>query len=210
MGSSTTDIINAFETVEASLRAENWFFTTIREKLGETAPLEDFPTLGGANGHDYLLHFTQFLFFLKALDCTDAEAVAAFIEAHNDKLERQMAAPGFSKSVNEFKKAIIRPERRDKILDSVRALEEPVFAIYEFGHFLIDVMSPKTTEKLIEDLRYGKLLERREDDRIDADQKRILIGSTGFLEDTYQTSLLTLRRLIAQNLSDSEIEAARD
>jgi hypothetical protein len=201
--------MRAFETVEASLRSEHWFFETVRRKLRETAPLEDFPTISGANGHDYLLQFTQFLFFLKALDCTNAEMIAAFIDSHNEKLETQIAQPDFVRSVNEYRKAVIRPDRKSKILDSIRALEEPVFAIYEFCHLLIDAMSPKTTEKLIEDLRYGKLLERRIDQRIDADQKRILIGSTGFLEDTYQTSLLMLRRMVAQGLSDTEITAAR-
>lgn len=66
----------AFQTVEATLRAENWFFETVRAELAKAAPLSDFPTVMGANGHDYLLHFTQFLFFLKALDCTDADAIS--------------------------------------------------------------------------------------------------------------------------------------
>ncbi len=201
--------MHAFETVEASLQAENWFFETIRTRLRETAPLDEFPTIAGANGHDYLLQFTQFLFFLKALDCTNAEMISGFIDSHNAKLEAQIAQPDFARSVSEFKKAIIRPDRRAKMLESIRALEEPVFAIYEFGHLLIDAMSPKTTEKLIEDLRYGKLLERRIDERINADQKRVLIRSTGFLEETYQTSLLMLRRMVAQTLSDAEIASAR-
>ena len=202
-------IVRAFETVEAALQAENWFLVTIRNKLTETAPLEEFPTISGPNGHDHLLQFTQFLFFLRALDCTDAEMIAGFIDSHNAKLEEQIEQPGFTRSVKEFNKAIISADRKAKILDSIRALEEPVFAIYEFGHLLIDEMSPKTTEKLIEDLRYGKLLERRIDERIDADQKRVLIRSTGVLEDTYQTSLLMLRRMVAQKLSDAEIAAAR-
>lgn len=206
---SLSDIMRAFETVEASLRAENWFFETIREKLRQTAPLDEFPTISGSNGHDYLLQFTQFLFFLKALDCTNAEMIAGFIDSHNEKLETQIVAPEFTRSVNEYRKAIIRPDRKSKILDSIRALEEPVFAIYEFGHLLIDAMSPKTTEKLIEDLRYGKLLERRIDHRINADQKRVLIRSTGFLEDSYQTSLLMLRRMVAADLSDDEVATAR-
>ena len=115
----------------------------------------------------------------------------------------------FAKSPNEFRKALFKPERKAKILDSINALGAPVFAIYEFGHLLIDDMSPKTTEKLIEDLRYGKLLERRDDDRLEADQNRVLIASTGFLEDTYRTSLLTQRRMIAASLTDAEIAAAR-
>lgn len=207
--SAKDSMMRAFETVEASLRAENWFFETIRTKLEETAPLSDFPTITGANGHDYLLHFTQFLFFLKALDCTDAEMISNFIDSHNAKLEEQIASPDFTKSVNEFRKAIIRPERKAKILDTIRAFNDPAFAIYEFGHLLIDEMSPKTTEKLIEDLRYGKLLERRHDERIEADQKRVLIVSNGVLEDTYRMSLLMQRRMIAQKLSDSEFAEAQ-
>lgn len=203
-------LMRAFETVEASLRAENWFFETVRKKLEETAPLSEFPTIMGSNGHDYLLHFTQFLFFLKALDCTDADQIAAFIDSHNAKLEEQIASPDFTKSVREFKKAIIRPERRAKILDTIRHFNMPIFAIYEYGHLLIDDMSPKTTEKLIEDLRYGKLLIRREDARIAADQKRILIASNGFLEDTYRLSLLMQRRMVARTLSDEEFARARD
>lgn len=199
----------AFETVEATLRAENWFFETVRNELSKAAPLSEFPTIMGANGHDYLLHFTQFLFFLKALDCTDADQIANYIEAHNARIEGMIEDPDFTKSRNEFRKAIFRPERKAKILDTIRTLRTPVFAIYEYGHLMIDEMSPKTTEKLIEDLRFGGVLARREDDRMSADQKRILIASTGFLEDTYRMSLLMQRRMIAMGLSDAEYARAR-
>jgi len=199
----------AFETVEASLRAENWFFETVRAELAKTAPLSDFPTVMGANGHDYLLHFTQFMFFLKALDCTDADAIANYIEAHNARIEGLINDPSFTKSKNEFRKAIFRPERKAKILDTIRTLRSPVFAIYEYAHLLIDEMSPKTTEKLIEDLRYGGVLARRVDDRISVDQKRMLIASTGFLEDTYRMSLLMQRRMIAAGLTDEEYRRAQ-
>lgn len=199
----------AFETVEASLRAENWFFETVRAELEKTAPLSDFPTVMGANGHDYLLHFTQFLFFLKALDCTDADAIANYIEAHNARIENLINDPSFTKSKNEFRKAIFRPERKAKILDTIRTLRTPVFAIYEYAHLLIDEMSPKTTEKLIEDLRFGGVLARRVDDRMSVDQKRVLIASTGFLEDTYRMSLLMQRRMIAAGLSGEEYRRAQ-
>ena len=199
----------AFQTVEASLMAEDWFFQTVRKALAEKGPPSDFPTIMGSNGHDYLLHFTQFLFFLRALDCTDAEAIAQFIDAHNQKVQSLLDDPDFPKSKNEFKKAVIRPERKAKILDSIRALIQPVFAIYEFGHLLIDDMSPKTTEKLIEDLRHGGLLTRRIDDRIEADTKRTLIASTGFLEDTYCTSLLMQRRMIAHSMDEAEFTKAK-
>ena len=199
----------AFETVEATLRAENWFFETVRAELEKTAPLSDFPTVMGANGHDYLLHFTQFLFFLKALDCTDADQIANYIEAHNARIEGLIGDPGFTKSRNEFRKAIFRPERKAKVLDTIRTLRSPVFAIYEYAHLLIDEMSPKTTEKLIEDLRFGGVLARRVDDRMSVDQKRVLIASTGFLEDTYRMSLLMQRRMIAMGLSEEEYRRAR-
>ena len=199
----------AFETVECALKAENWFFETIRKELQKVAPLSEFPTVTGSNGHDYMLHLTQFLFFLNALDCTDADQISNFIESHNAKIERQILDPEFTKSVNEYKKAIIRPERKAKILDTIRTMRRPVFAIYELGHLLIDEMSPKTTEKLIEDLRYGKLLVRRTDDRMSADQKRVLIASSGVLERTYQTSLLMQRRMIASVLSPAEFERAQ-
>jgi len=201
---------NAFLTVEASLKAENWFFETVRKKLAETAPLSEFPTIMGSNGHDYLLHFTQFLFFLKALDCTDADQISNFIESHNAKIDMHLSDPNFSKSKNEFKKAVMRPERKAKILDTVRAFSMPIFAIYEYGHLLIDDMSPKTTEKLIEDLRFGKLLDRRVDERISADQKRMLIASNGFLEETYRVSLLIQRRMIAQSISSEEFASFKD
>ena len=200
----------AFETVECALRAENWFFETVRKELAKTADLSDFPTIMGANGHDYLLHFTQFMFFLKALDCTDADQISNYIEAHNKRLDDMINDPDFTKSPKEYRKAIFRPERKAKILDTIRTLRSPVFAIYEYGHLLIDEMSPKTTEKLIEDLRYGNLLARRVDDRITADQKRILIGSTGFLEDTYRLSLLMQRRMIAMTMTDAEFQQAKN
>lgn len=200
----------AFETVECTLRAENWFFETVRKELAKSADLSDFPTIMGSNGYDYLLHFTQFIFFLKALDCTDADQISNYIEAHNKRLDDLINDPSFTKSAKEYRKAIFRPERKAKILDTIRTLQQPVFAIYEYGHLLIDEMSPKTTEKLIEDLRHGGLLVRRIDDRITADQKRILIGSTGFLEDTYRMSLLMQRRMIAMTMSDAELQKAKE
>lgn len=74
---------------------------------------------------------------------------------------------------------------------------------------MIDSMSPKTTEKLIEDLGYGKQLERRIDDRSSVDQKRMLIASTGLLEETYRRSLLMLRRMIAYSMIGAEFNDAR-
>ena len=130
-------------------------------------------------------------------------------DAHNQKIASEISDPGFTKNQSEFRKAIIRPERKANILDTIRTLRRPVFAIYEFGHLLIHDMSPKTTEKLIEDLRHGKLLERRIVDRISVDQKRILIASTGFLEDTYRTSLLMQRRMIAHSMSEEEFRKAK-
>ena len=56
------DILRTMDTVEAVLVAENWFFEKVREELAKKAPLSDFEVLNGANGHDHLLHFTQFLF----------------------------------------------------------------------------------------------------------------------------------------------------
>lgn len=209
MPASEDSVRLAFETVEATLRAENWFFETVRAELVKAAPLSDFPTVMGANGHDYLLHFTQFLFFLKALDCTDADQIANYIEAHNARIESLISDPDFAKSRNEFRKAIFRPERKAKVLDTIRTLRSPVFAIYEYAHLLIDEMSPKTTEKLIEDLRFGGVLARRVDDRMSVDQKRVLIASTGFLEDTYRMSLLMQRRMIAMGLSEDEYRKAR-
>ena len=101
------------------------------------------------------------------------------------------------------------PRRKAKVLDTIRDFGMPVFAIYEFAHMLIDEMSPKTTENIIEDLRFGGILKRQQDDRLGADQKRVLIVSTGFLEEAYQKSLLMQRRLIARGLTEEEIEAAR-
>lgn len=208
--SQDNSLFLAFQTIESALIAENWFLNTVRSELQKTAPLTEFPTVTSSNGHDYLVHFTQFLFFLHALDCTDADQISNFIDSHNQKIADMIADPEFSRSVNEYKKAIIRPERKAKILDTVRYFRRPVFAIYDFGHLLITEMSPKTTEKLIEDLRFGKLVERRIDQRISSDQKRILIGSTGFLEDKYRTSLLMHRRMIAAGLSDAEFGRARN
>ncbi|MEO0767646.1 MAG: hypothetical protein AAFY75_16675, partial [Pseudomonadota bacterium] len=138
------------------------------------------------------------------------DQISNYIEAHNAKIEADLKDPGFAKSANEFRKAIFRPERKAKILDTIRTLRRPVFAIYEYGHLMINDMSPKTTEKLIEDLRYGKLLVRRTDDRMSADQKRILIDSSGFLEDAYLTSLLMQRRMIAHSLSGEEFKRAKE
>lgn len=199
----------AFQTVESVLTAEDWFLETVRARLAEKAPLSDYETVTGPNGHDYLLHFTQFLFFLQALDCQDAHGIGAFIDGHNARIEAMLADPDFAKSAREYERALFGPRRRLTVSETVRALGMPVFAIYEWGHLLIDAMSPKTTEKLIEDLRHGGLLARKTDPRIDADGKRVLIASTGFLEATYRQSQLRLRQMIAASMSDEEFRAAR-
>ena len=190
------DTATALETVQSVLESEHSFFEWTRGELRKTAPMSEFPTVSSPNGMDYVLQLTRFLFFLQALDCTDAQTVGRFIDLHNDKIEADLADPKFTRSVAETKKAIMRPERKAKIVETVREFKRPIFAIYEYGHFLIDTMSPKTTEKLIEDLRYGGLLVRVEDPRIDADQKRVLIESPGRLEAAYVRSLLMLRTSI--------------
>jgi len=199
----------ALETVQAVLESEHWFFEAVRKELAKSAPLNEFPTVTSPNGMEYVLQLTRFLFFLRALDCTDPEKIGRFIDLHNEKVAADLASPDFSRSVAETQKAIMRPERKAKVVDTVRAFGRPVFAIYEYGHFLIDTMSPKTTEKLIEDLRYGGLLVRREDQRIEADQKRVLVESTGLLERFYVASLLMLRKGIAASLTEAEIAEVR-
>lgn len=193
----------AMATLEASLRAEDWFFGKVREKLTETAPPQEFQLLQGAS--DHLLNFAQFLYFLRALDCTSPEHVSAFIEQHNAMIESKLADPANAKKSGELKKAFFGPVRKRKIENSIKALNQPVFAISEYGHLLIEQMSPKTTENLIEDLRVGRLLVEVKDNSINADQRRILYASTGFLEENYERSLLVQRRLIADTLDETEI-----
>jgi len=69
---------------------------------------------------------------------------------------------------------------------------------------LIDHMSPKTTENLIEDLRMAHLLASVQDNSINADQRRILYASNGFLEEIYERSLLVQRRMIAETFEQDE------
>lgn len=207
---SQADVHRAFLTVEAALRSEDWFLDAVRAELARKAPLTDYETVTSANGHDFLLHFTQFLFFLEALDCQDAPGIAAFIDGHNARIEGLLADPGFTGSEKEFQRALFGPRRRQAACDTIRALGLPVFAIYEWGHLLIDTMSPKTTEKLIEDLRHGGLLVRKTDPRIDADGKRVLIASTGFLERTYRDAFLMLRRNLAATMDEEEYRALRE
>ncbi len=138
----------------------------------------------------------------------DAHGIAAFIDGHNARIEGLLADPTFEKSAKEYERALFGERRKKAVVETVKAIGMPVFAIYEWGHLLIDAMSPKTTEKLIEDLRMGGLLERKTDPRIDADGKRMLIASTGMLERTYRTSLLMLRQIIAQSMEPDEYARA--
>lgn len=132
------------------------------------------------------------------------------VDLHNAKVEADIAGPGYPRSPVESRKAIIRPERKAKIVDAVHAFGRPIFAIYDYGHFLIENMSPKTTEKLNEGLRYGGLLVRREDHRIDADQKRVPIESTGLLQRYYVASRLQLRGDIAGNAGNAGVSVAEN
>ena len=73
----------AFNAVQATLLSESMFFEAVTQKLTETAPMTDFPTVASPYGLQYLLNFTRFLFFLRALDCTDAEKIGRFIDLHS-------------------------------------------------------------------------------------------------------------------------------
>lgn len=192
------ELMSAFATVQAALMADHMFFEAVRDELKKKAPLSDFPTISSPNGPDYLLEFTRFLFFLHALDCSDSDSIGRFIDLHNEKLQADLDDPNFARSTAETKKAIFRAARKKRVVNTINTFGRPVFAIYELGHLLIDTMSPKTTEKLIEDLRYGGLLVRREDPRIDADQKRVLVESTGLLEKQYTQAMNWLRREIVK------------
>lgn len=204
---NTEGAAQAMSTLEATLRAEMWFFDRVFETLGARQPLEQYQLLPG--GKDHLLNFAQFLFFLRALDCTSADRIAAFIDNHNEMIEAELAGGYSRKKPGELRKALFGPVRRRKVIESIRALNRPVFAIYEYGHLLIEQMSPKTTENLIEDLRLGGLLVEVTDESINADQRRILYASSGFLEETYERSLLVQRRLIAETFDDAEIGRIR-
>jgi len=197
----------AMSTLEAMLRAEVWFFDHVFERIGERQPMEYYGLLPG--GRDHLLSFAQFLFFLRALDCTSAERIAAFIDNHNTMIEEELNSGLNKKKPSELRKALFGPTRRRKVVDSIRALNRPVFAIYEYGHLLVEQMSPKTTENLIEDLRMGGLLEEVKDNSINADQRRNLFASTGFLEETYERSLLVQRRLITESFDTAEVAHIR-
>ena len=71
-----------------------------------------------------------------------------------------LADPAFAKSGHKFQRALLGARRQQAVIETVRSVSIPVFTVYEWGHILINLMSLKTTEKLIEDLRYGGLLER--------------------------------------------------
>ena len=190
-----------FETVEATRQGRQMCFSRpVRIRTREvTPPWSVIPnTVMGANGHDYLLHFTQFLFFLKALELAlTPTRIARYIEAHYAEWRASVSDPQFTKSRNEFRKAdLSEPERKAKILDTIRTLGRAGLRDLRIRPPSHREMSPKTTEKLIEDLRFGGVLARRIDDRMSSDQKRVLIASTGFLEDTYRMSLLMQRRMI--------------
>jgi hypothetical protein len=206
---NTEGATQALATLEATLRAEEWFFDKVREKLAEAAPLDSYLILPSAKGNDHLLNFAQFMYFLRALDCTSADQISQFIESHNQMIhERLDSIPG-SKKPGELKKAVFGPARRKKIENSIHSLGRPVFAIYDYGHLLIDHMSPKTTENLIEDLRMAHLLVSAQDNSINADQRRILYISNGFLEETYERSLLVQRRMIAETFDADEFARVR-
>jgi hypothetical protein len=199
---NTEGAAEAMATLEATLKAESWFFDRVIEKLEEARPQDDYQILPA--GQDHLLHFAQFLFFLKALDCTSADSVLELLDNHNDMIDAELASPIPSRSMSELKKAKFGDTRKKKIAAGIRALNRPVFAISEYGHLLIDSMSAKTAENLIEDLRISGLLVELHDNSINADQKRKLYASSGFLEDIYERSLLVQRRFIADTFDADE------
>lgn len=205
----TDDYGLALHTIENILSAEDHFIGVIRNKVLESAndPASS-PTVFGKAGHDYLIHLAQFLFFLKALDCTEPEQIGRLIDEHNRKIQEDIENGQVVGSVAEKKRAIFKAARKTKVVDTFRHFERPVFSVTELAHFLTDDMSESTAVKLIEELRYGGLLDKRTDQRMEADTTRVLLTSTGFLEGAYATALVNAATGIRGPAPDPDIDDA--
>lgn len=187
--------LGALGSLEAILRAEAWFLDRVWSRIETARPL-DAAGIKQTLNHDFLIHLAQFLFLFRAIDCRDRNAVSRFIDSHNAKVRSDIARGVAGRSEREKRKAIFTDARRAKVVESCAALNAPAFSVTELAHFLTDFMSEPTATRMINDLVFAGVLGAIEDPRADAATNRVLIRSPGFLEDTYQTSLLRMRAAI--------------
>lgn len=209
MSNEISDYERAMEVRRAVLEGESWFEDTVRARMlaAEAAkpgghlvkPGSSYPTLANRTWHTHLNNLVQFLFFLKALQCTDPVSIERFVDAHNEKVEQDLEDGSYHVSKGELKRAEFTDRRKKQLVLTFAHYGKPVFTAFELGCLLIDLMSPKTTENILADLRMAGLIKIRggEDDPFDAplgtDSRRELLEPDSFLVDSYCQSLLQTR-----------------
>lgn len=198
----------AVNVLEAQLTGEAEFLDRvtmlIRRHLGlpSESPLERdrFPSLTSKTGHDNLVHLAQFFFLLDALACTTPEQIAAFIDAHNEKIEGELAGNEATASRSELKRAIFKSARKSQVYDTFKFYGRPVFAISEIGHLAFDLMSPATTTNLITELLDGGVfhepVKSGHDAPITTDPRRVLVEPVPAFVAAYGQSLITTRSIV--------------
>ena len=209
------DFERAFEVLQATLTGETWFIETIRQKMLDAEAerpksAEDaakpagysYPTLATRMWHNHLIQMVQFLFLLEALECTQPDQIRRFVDRHNQKVQRDIESGTHAVSAKELKRAIFTPVRKEQLAVTFGHYNRPVFSAFELGYLLIDIMSPKTTENILVDLKLAGLVRVRGgkndpfDPPIGTDPRRELLEPSEVLVDTYRQSLLMTRDAI--------------
>jgi len=186
------DYLRAVSILEQNLLTEDWCFKQVLAKVDDNLGAGG-ETIKQKLNHDFLIHLAQFFFLVTALDMSDRNALAAFIDAHNQKILQDIEDNLVDGSVKERRRAIFKDARKSKVIESCHALNRPAFAITELAHFLTDCVSEASATRMIDDLVLARVLARIDDERIAAADTRKLIVSDGFLENTYAKSLLFSR-----------------
>lgn len=205
---SRDDVSGAMQLLEATLEGENWFLEEVRNQISRTDRTPEggldpaaYPNLSAKTGHNNLIQIAQFFFFLEALDCSSAEQICIFIDAHNRKIQHQISSGNFIMRERELKRALFKANRKAQVRDTIEYYGRPVFAVGELGDLMIDVMSPKTTENMIKELVQGGVMRQRgvgrEDPPPTTDPRRVLVEPTEALINSYVESLQRTRRRLA-------------
>lgn len=214
----STEHLRAFAVLQASLVGEHWFIEQVRERMlaaeaaapggGKIKPGTSYETLLTRDWHNHVIQLVQFFFFLEALECKSPVQIARFIDNHNEKVERDLESGTHPVSPKELRRAIFTAGknrgkgRKEQLVATFNHYGKPVFTASELGHLLIDIMSPKTTEKILEDLKQAGLVHVRGGDDdiadrpLDTDPRRELLELDPFLVETYTRSLLMAREEI--------------
>lgn len=202
--------LDALETLELMLKAEDGFFGELERSARDTETSED---LGKFLHHDEVLHIARFFFLLDTFDVRDEIAVGKFIDNHNQQLTDSIRQekPNHRRET-ELRKAAIVPERKYKLQNYFMSAGEPAFDRRSLEQFLYaHIGRTQLHNRLKQMVAFGFLEEREvpimntldtmnEDDNfkdIGSSKKLIVLAKNRTLVSAYADYLTEIRREVS-------------